>query len=64
MIVFAQVGSSPATIRSTIRGFFPRLAPREGKPDWTGALYNKLQSRIHLAISRRYFALLIAESRD
>ncbi len=63
VIVFAQVGSSPPAIRSTIRGFFPRLAAREGEPDWTGALYNQLQSRIHLAVSRRYFARLIAEAR-
>jgi hypothetical protein len=63
-IVFAQVGRSPSTIRSTIRGFFPRLAAREGEPGWTGALYNQVQSRVHLAISRRYFARLIAESQE
>ena len=50
-------------MRSTIRGFFPRLAAREGEPDWTGALYNQVQSRAHVAISRRYFARLIAEAR-
>jgi len=50
-------------MRSTIRGFFPSLAAREGEPDWTGALYNQVQSRAHVAISRRYFARLIAEAR-
>ena len=49
-------------MRSTIRGFFPRLAAREGEPDWTGALYNQLQSRAHVAVSRRYFRRLIAEA--
>lgn len=62
-ISFAQTGGSVPTVRSTIRGFFPRLAAREGEPDWTGALYNQLQSRAHVAISRRYFASLIAEAR-
>ena len=60
-IVFTQVGGSPLALRSTIRGFFPRFAARQGEPDWTGALYNKLQSRLHVAVSRRYFARLIAE---
>ena len=50
-------------ICSTIRGFFPRLAAREGEPDWTGALYNQVQSRAHVAISRRYFERLIGEAR-
>lgn len=58
-IAFEQTAGS---IRSTIRGFFPRLAAREGEPDWTGALYNQLQSRAHVAISRRYFQRLIAEA--
>ena len=40
---------------ATIRGFYPRLAAREGRSDWTGALYSHVQSRIHVAISRRYF---------
>ena len=62
-IIFAQVGGSAPVVRSTIRGFFPSLAARTGKPGWTGALYNRVQSRIHLAVSRRYFARLIAEAR-
>jgi hypothetical protein len=58
-ISFAQVGGSHPTLSSAIHGFFPRLAARERKPDWTGALYNQVQSRIHLAVSRRYFTQLI-----
>ena len=62
-IVFAQSSGPPPAVRSTIRGFFPSLAARERKPDWTGALYTRVQSRIHIAISRRYFARLISEAR-
>jgi hypothetical protein len=62
-IVFAQAAGPPPAVRSTIRGFFPSLAARERKPDWTGALYTKVQSRIHVAVSRRYFARLISEAR-
>ena len=62
-IVFAQVGGSPPIVRSTIRGFFPSLAARQGERDWTGALYSQVQSRVHVAISRRYFARLINEAR-
>ena len=62
-IVFSQVGGSPPIVRSTIRGFFPSLAARQGERDWTGALYSHVQSRAHVAISRRYFARLIAEAR-
>jgi hypothetical protein len=58
-IAFEQTAGS---MRSTIRGFYPRLAAREGEPDWTGALYNRVQSRVHVAISRRYFERLIAEA--
>ena len=39
------------TLRSTIRGFFPRLAN-----------YDRLQGRMHVAVSRRYFRRLIAEA--
>ena len=62
-IVFAQVGGSAPVVRSAIRGFFPSLAARKGEPDWTGALYSRVQSRLHVVVSRRYFARLIAEAR-
>ena len=60
-IVFAQVGGSEPVLRSAIRGFFPSLSAREGRPDWTGALYSHVQSRIHVAISRRYFSRMLRE---
>ena len=63
-IIFAQVGDGPPVVRSAIRGFFPSLASRTASPDWTGALYNRVQSRIHVVVSRRYFARLIAETRE
>ena len=62
-IDFAQTGDGPTVLRSAIRGFFPSLAARSGSPGWTGALYNRVQSRIHVVVSRRYFARLIGETR-
>jgi hypothetical protein len=59
-ISFAQIDRDGALeLRSTIRDFFPTLAARDGGPHWTGTLYNQVQSRVHVAISRRYFARLI-----
>ena len=63
-IIFAQVGGAAPVVRSAIRGFFPRLAARTGEPGWTGAFYNRVQSRIHVVVSRRYFARLIAETHE
>jgi hypothetical protein len=59
-LTFAQVNGERVELRSAIRGFYPALAAHEGRRDWTGALYNSVQSRIHVAISRRYFASLAA----
>jgi hypothetical protein len=61
-ISFAQTGPPDAELRSAITGFFPALAARPGLPGWTGALYAHVQARLHVAISRRYFARLIAEA--
>jgi hypothetical protein len=61
-ISFAQTGPPDAELRSAITGFFPALAARPGLPEWTGALYAQVQARLHVAISRRYFARLIAEA--
>ncbi|HEX4931014.1 MAG TPA: hypothetical protein VFV62_09910, partial [Gaiellaceae bacterium] len=43
----------------TVEEYLPRLAARAGAPRWTGALYARGQSPFHVAVSRRYFALLI-----
>ena len=63
-LTFAQLDGDRIELRSAIRGFYPSLAAHEGRRDWTGALYNSVQSRIHVAISRRYFARLAAESAE
>ena len=36
--------------------------PARRKKDAPGALYNQVQGRLHLAVSRRYFRRLIEES--
>jgi hypothetical protein len=46
-----------------VEGYLPRLAARAGAPPWTGMLYAKGQSPFHVAVSRRYFELLL-RSRD
>jgi len=47
----------------TVEEYLPRLAARAGAPLWTGMLYAKGQSPFHVAVSRRYFGLLLG-SRD
>lgn len=49
----SQSGSQPAELRATVRAFVPR---------WSGSLYEQVQLRFHVAISRRYFKRLIAEA--
>jgi len=44
----------------TVEGYLPRLAARAGSPAWTGMLYAKGQSPFHVAVSRRYFELLLS----
>lgn len=43
---------------SAISGFHPTLAARPGAPAWTGDLYKRVQSRLHVAVARRFFARL------
>jgi len=57
-ISFEQVSANGVELCSTITGFYPRLAAKPGAPHWTGTLYNRVQSRIHEAIGRRYFRAL------
>ena len=47
----------------TVEEYLPRLAARAGAPPCTGMLYAKAQSPFHVAVSRRYFELLL-RSRD
>ncbi|MBA2357971.1 MAG: hypothetical protein H0V84_06025 [Actinobacteria bacterium] len=61
-ISFVQFDGGRLELSSAIRGFFPFLAGRTGRRSLGGTLYKHVQSRIHVAISRRYFAHLIAEA--
>ena len=42
-----------------VEEYLPRLAARAGAPPWAGMLYAKGQSPLHVAVSRRYFELLL-----
>ena len=59
-LTFAQVDGERIELRSAIRGFYPALAAHAGRRHRTSALYNTVQRKIHVAISRRYFASLAA----
>jgi hypothetical protein len=48
----------------TVEGYLPRLAARIGAPSWTGLLYAKAQTPFHVAVSRRYFELLVRSGRS
>jgi hypothetical protein len=62
-ISFSQEVGPPLALASAITGFFPRFAARPGRPGWTGALYEQVQRRLHLAVSKRYFRALLAGER-
>ena len=55
--------SDRVLVESAIAGFHPTLAARPGAPEWTGQLYKRLQARLHVAISRRYFSELAGTGR-
>lgn len=59
-ITFVQAAGDRLELSSTIRDFLPALGARQGEPHWTGALYDQVQSRVHVLISRRFFAGLTA----
>jgi hypothetical protein len=61
-LVLVHAGGPTWSLRTSIRGFLPRLAARPGRPSWTGFLYQQVQARLHGAIGRRYVACLIRES--
>ena len=46
----------------TVEEYLPRLAARLGAPRWTGTLYAKAQSPLHVAVSRRYFEVLASRA--
>jgi hypothetical protein len=61
-VSFTQTGGTDVELRSAIDGFFPRLAPRRLRRGWNGVLYPQIQTRLHVALGRRYFARLRAEA--
>ena len=54
-----RVSDDEHELSVTVEEYLPRLAARAGSPWWTGALYAKGQSPFHVAVSRRYFELLV-----
>jgi hypothetical protein len=52
-LVIAQTGREPAEIYVAVTGFVARLGG--------GRIYRHLQQRIHVAVSRRFFARLLEE---
>jgi hypothetical protein len=62
-ISFSQEAGPPPALASAISGFFPRFAAAPGRPSWTGAFYELVQRRLHLALSKRYFKALVAGMR-
>ena len=63
MLVLAQERADSWRLRTTVRGFLPRLDARPGRPRWTGFLYAQVQARVHRAVGRRYVARLLREAR-
>lgn len=58
-ISFSQEAGPPLALASAISGFIPRFAAAPGRPNWTGAFYEQVQRRLHLAVSKRYFEALV-----
>jgi hypothetical protein len=58
-LTLSQVGTERPELRSEVLGFFPRLASGPGAPAWSAALYRHVQSRAHVALSRRFFHRLV-----
>ena len=63
VVTFAQERAGPWCLRTSIRGFLPRLGALPGRPRWTGFFYAQVQARLHGFIGRRYVARLVGEAR-
>jgi hypothetical protein len=61
-LTLEQTTAGTVELRSTVSGFYPRLAARPGRPRWTGALYASGQARLHDAIGRRFLARFAGET--
>jgi len=63
VLALAQERAGGWCLRTSIRGFFPRLGTLPGRPAWTGFLYAHVQARLHRAVARRYVAHLVRGAR-
>jgi len=62
-ISFTQSGEGSIEVRSQVDDFFPRLATRRIRRGWSGVLYPHVQTRLHVALGRRYLERLRTELR-
>jgi hypothetical protein len=60
-ISFTQTGVEDVELRTSLIGFFPRLASRRARR-WGGLLYAQGQARLHVALGRSWFARLWREA--
>jgi hypothetical protein len=63
VVTFTQERAASRCLRTSIRGFSPRLGALTGRPPWTGFLYTQVQARLHGVVGRRYVARLVGEAR-
>jgi len=64
VLALAQERAGAWCLRTSIRGFLPRLGTLPGRPAWTGFLYAHVQARVHRAVARRYVAHLVRGARS
>jgi hypothetical protein len=64
VLVLTQERAGAWCLRTSLRGFFPRLGTLPGRPAWTGFLYAHVQARLHRAVARRYAARLVRGARS
>jgi hypothetical protein len=58
-ISVAQIAGERPELCVAVTGFFARLGVRPGFPRWSGTIYEQIQRRVHVAISRRFFKRLL-----
>jgi hypothetical protein len=61
-ISFTQTTNGGVEVSSEVHEFFPRLATARASRRWNGLLYLQVQTRLHVALGRRYFARLRIEA--
>jgi hypothetical protein len=61
-ISFTQTTNRGVEVSAEVDEFFPRLATARSRRRWNGLLYLQVQTRLHVALGRRYFARLRTEA--